>query len=163
MIISVRGGSKRQKELVKSMVYYCQKELMPKLWRIEVNIHIKDFGKDNTLGYALPDQDADLHRPRAFDIELNKKMRLRRLLETVAHEMVHVKQFARGELYESTTQNKHRWQGQWLSNHRKCVKDYWQQPWEIEAHGRELGLFIGWCSENACSEKHWVQDPLGIK
>ena len=63
------------------------------------------------------------------------------MLETVAHEMVHAKQFARGELYESTRTNKHRWQGKWL------FKEPWVigiLPGEIEAHGRECGLFIQW-------------------
>ena len=25
---------------------------------------------------------------------------------------------------------------------------YWDLPWEIEAHGREVGLFIRYCEEN---------------
>lgn len=45
-------------------------------------------------------------------------------LSTLAHEMVHVKQFARGELDENLTY----WKGR---NHGNT--DYWDQPWEREA------------------------------
>lgn len=46
-------------------------------------------------------------------------------LSTLAHEMVHVKKFAKGELDSALTQ--------WKSN-KYCENiDYWDQPWEKEA------------------------------
>ena len=45
-------------------------------------------------------------------------------LATLAHELVHVKQFVRGELNESLT----RWKNKNYAN-----TDYWDQPWEKEA------------------------------
>lgn len=46
-------------------------------------------------------------------------------LATLAHEMVHVKQFARGEL----SLDMKTWK-----NRKDCDKiDYWEQPWEKEA------------------------------
>ena len=30
-------------------------------------------------------------------------------------------------------------------------------PWEIEAHGRETGLFIRWVEENDFATKKWTQ------
>ena len=154
MQVHIKGGSKRQKELVRSMVKFCQKKLMPKMYNVAVNINLRTFGKDDSLGYAIPSDYADLHRPREFDVDINKQQKLRRLLETVAHEMVHVKQFARGELYESVRRNKHRWQGKWLNSDPK----YWDQPWEIEAHGREVGLFIQWAEANKLGEQRWTHD-----
>tara|TARA_A100001035_G_C27762386_1_gene491908 strand:- start:316 stop:783 length:468 start_codon:yes stop_codon:yes gene_type:complete len=154
MQVHIKGGSKRQKQLVRSMVNFCQKKLMPKMYNIEVNINLRNFGKDDSLGYAIPSDYADLHRPREFDVDINKQQKLRRLLETVAHEMVHVKQFARGELYESVRRNKHRWQGKWLNTDPK----YWDQPWEIEAHGREVGLFVQWAEANKLGDKRWTHD-----
>ena len=52
---------------------------------------------------------------REFDIEINNPSKTSRMLETVAHEMVHAKQFAPYELHESARTSKHRWQGKWLS------------------------------------------------
>jgi len=154
MFVTVRGGNQSQKKHVKSMVEYCVKKMMPRMKTLEINVHIKEFGKDDSWGYCIPSDDADAHRPREFEIEINKSARLRRMLETVAHEMVHAKQFARGELYESSRTNKHRWQGRWLSKE----PGYWDQPWEIEAHGRECGLFIQWAESQKLGKKKWTHD-----
>mgnify|MGYP001210788531 FL=1 len=81
-------------------------------------------------------------------------MKLRKLLLTIAHEMVHVKQYARGELYQGTRIAKHRWQGKWISNNL----DYWDQPWEIEAAGREIGLFVQWAEKNKLGNQKWTHD-----
>ena len=54
MQVHIKGGSKRQKQLVKSMVKFCQKKLMPKMYNVEININLRNFGKDDSLGYAIP-------------------------------------------------------------------------------------------------------------
>ena len=74
--------------------------------------------------------------------------------------MVHVNQCARNELYEPSAKQGSRWKGEWLSPNQKCVKDYWNQPWEIEAHGRECGLFVRWAEKNGHSKKKWAQYDL---
>ena len=38
------------------------------------------------------------------------------MLVALCHEMVHVKQYARGELYESQLTDKTRWQGKWMQS-----------------------------------------------
>jgi hypothetical protein len=155
--IEIIGGTVGQKKHARSMAEYCCKMLMPKITTLDIEIKIKSFGKDDTYGYAMPLDDHS--NPRCFELEINKNARLRRLLETVAHEMVHVKQYARGELFESIGKHgKHRWQGEWLSDSSKHVTEYWDQPWEIEAHGRECGLFVRWAQENNLAGKHWTFD-----
>jgi len=53
-------------------------------------------------------------------------------LSTLAHELVHVKQFARGELDDELTR--------WKSN-KYCENiDYWDQPWEKEARRLQVKL-----------------------
>ena len=158
MDIDITGGTKRQKQLAESMVRFCCNKLMPRMHNLSIDVRIRSFGKDDSYGYCLTDDDADTSRPREFVIDINKNVRLRRMLETVAHEMVHLKQFARGELYESTAQGRHRWHGEWLSNRRKSVMDYYDQPWEIEAHGREVGLFIRWAEKYKFGKYKWAQD-----
>jgi hypothetical protein len=55
-------------------------------------------------------------------------------LSTLAHEMVHVKQFAKGELDSALTQ--------WKSN-KYCENiDYWDQPWEKEARRLQNKLVL---------------------
>jgi|TARA_B100001094_G_scaffold333339_1_gene410890 hypothetical protein len=158
MEVIIKGGSATQRKYAESITYFVCKKLMPRMKNIVINIHIKNFGKDDTLGYCLPDDCADEQRPREFNIEINKSTRLRRMLETVAHELVHAKQFARGELYWSCVKGQNRWQGEWLSNTKKAVKDYWDNPWEIEAHGRECGLFVRWAQQEKLSSRKWAKD-----
>lgn len=153
MIINVKGGKKYQREYVESITAFVVQKLMPRMRNLEFNITLKTI--DGACGYCLSTDDADPIRPREFDIELKKDLPLRTLLETVAHELVHAKQFARGELYQSSITAKHRWHGEWLEKN----PDYWDLPWEIEAHGRELGLFIRWCEASGNAGKKWANLP----
>lgn len=50
----------------------------------------------------------------------------------LAHEMVHVKQFARGEMDAGLTR--------WKSNQYAGNIDYWDQPWEKEARRLQFKL-----------------------
>jgi len=55
-------------------------------------------------------------------------------LRTLAHEMVHVKQFAKGELNSALTQ--------WKSNKYCDNIKYWDQPWEKEARRLQHKLVL---------------------
>jgi hypothetical protein len=55
-------------------------------------------------------------------------------LSTLAHEMVHVKQFARKELNPSLTK--------WKSRSNVSDIDYWDQPWEKEARRLQHKLVL---------------------
>jgi len=153
MVITVKGGTASQKKHVPSVVNFCVQKLMPRMTNLDITVRLKDL-KGEAYGYCLAVDGDRPDRPREFDIEIEKNMPLRKVLETICHEMVHVKQYARGELYESTVQGKHRWQGQWLNKD----PNYWDQPWEIEAHGREAGLFIRWAEANDLGKQKWTHD-----
>ena len=155
-MITVTGGKEYQRKRIESVVAFCIQKMKPRLSNIDVNIKLKNI-KDNAYGFCLadPEGDADRYdRPRSFELEIHKNLPLRKLLETVCHEMVHVKQYARGELYEGSRIHKHRWQGKWIDKD----PDYWDQPWEIEAHGRETGLFIRWAESEKIGHKKWTWD-----
>jgi hypothetical protein len=71
--------------------------------------------------------------PRHFLIEIRKEDDQEEVIKTLAHEMVHVRQYVRNELNEEMTY----WRG------RRVNSDeipYSEQPWEIEAEeiGNEL-------------------------
>ena len=155
-MVVVTGGSKSQQKHVTSIAEFCMKKLMPRINDANVVIRLRDLTKSNAYGFclALEEDGKRPDRPRLFELEIHKKLPLRKVLETVAHEMVHVKQYARGELYFSNRVAKNRWQGKWISDR----VDYWDQPWEIEAHGRECGLFVRWAEENNLGTKKWTWD-----
>jgi hypothetical protein len=143
--IEVRGGKAYQKEYVKSVVEFCIKMLMPRMKSLDIEVVLKDL-KGDAYGYCLSET------TREFEIEIDRKLPLRKLLTTVAHEMVHVKQYARRELHGADGQV-------WLGKHYNTKKvSYWDQPWEIEAHGRETGLFVRWAEEHKLAHKKWTQD-----
>jgi len=154
-MITVRGGSARQRMWVTSITEFCVQKFMPRINNLDISVHLKDL-KGTAYGYclALTEDGERADRPRTFEIEVHKNMRLRKLLETVAHEMVHVKQYARSELYQGVRIAKHRWQGKWMSNNLS----YWDTPWEIEAHGREAGLFVQWAEKERIGHLKWTLD-----
>tara|TARA_B100002019_G_scaffold275883_1_gene274179 strand:+ start:4323 stop:4754 length:432 start_codon:yes stop_codon:yes gene_type:complete len=142
MFIEVIGGSKSQKNHVEKMVAFCAKKLMPKM-NLDITVNLcKPTG---AMGYCC---EAD--NKRTFELEIDKSQSLRALLETVAHEMVHVKQYARREL----DPNKEVWMGKTYNPENV---NYWDLPWEIEAHGREVGLFVRYCEENKLAKYKWTQ------
>ena len=130
--IEVIGGRPYQQKYVESITEFCIQTLMPRMNSLDLTIKLTTIA-DGSMGYCC-----QLGTNRDFEIEIDRKLTLRKLLETVAHEMVHVKQYARKEL--NPYHNK--WMGKTV-NPAKVA--YWDLPWEIEAHGRELGLFVRWC------------------
>jgi hypothetical protein len=143
MFVTVIGGSKSQKKHAKSMVEFCSKILMPRIKNLEITVNLcKPKG---AMGYCL-----ETDNNRTFEIEVDRTQPLRRLLETLAHEMVHVKQYARREL----NPNINCWMGKTV-NPKKV--SYWDLPWEIEAHGRETGLFVRYCESNGLGKHKWTQ------
>jgi len=76
-------------------------------------------------------------------------------MESIAHEMVHLKQYATGEMYDTNDPNI----VQWKKKSIDLMKwHYWDRPWEIEAHGKELGLFIRWAEHCNLSKESWTQE-----
>ena len=144
MYITVNGGKAHQRKHVQTMVEFCIETLMPRMRTLEITVNLcKPTG---ALGYCL-----ELDNKREFELEVDKTQPMRKLLETVAHEMVHVKQYARREM------NPH--SDDWLGKTYNPKKvSYWDLPWEIEAHGREVGLFIRWAEKYDLGKEDWTQE-----
>tara|TARA_B110000902_G_scaffold167563_1_gene191214 strand:+ start:3890 stop:4474 length:585 start_codon:yes stop_codon:yes gene_type:complete len=58
------------------------------------------------------------------------------MMETLAHEMVHVKQFFRKELDVSSANSVWKWKGRNAGGYK-----YENQPWELEAYRRQADLY----------------------
>ena len=101
--------------------------------------------KEQAYGYCHIIDD-DLNRPREFMIELDASMKygFDQILTWLAHEMVHLKQFVRGELFDYAT-GRVQWKKRMYGN-----VHYEDQPWEREAYRLETKLyeeFEGWYYE----------------
>jgi Zn-dependent peptidase ImmA (M78 family) len=75
-----------------------------------------------------------------YMIWINKKIYPYAQRETFAHELVHVKQYLNKEV--SKKDNKIKSKG--LKSLQTTSSDYWDNPMEIEAFGRSVGLTYRW-------------------
>ena len=85
----------------------------------------------------------DLNRPKQFEINIkvNSATTYRNFMRSIAHELVHVKQWCTGEMRDYV-QPGIAGQVLWRKEKYDISKlDYWFFPWEIEAHGLEVGLY----------------------
>lgn len=93
---------------------------------------VKDFRKSAGLNGAVC-----LIDTRVIALALDSKLNIEQILITLAHEMVHVKQRARGQL-KYYTDHKGKTVCLWMGKRYKT--EYYDSPWEIEAFSRERVL-----------------------
>lgn len=131
--------SKKLKDLMANAVeFYCSLLMTARMRKsIEVYIIIKKKLEGNYSGFCTY---VDHYKgKRIFEIELAKGFSVRETMCSLAHEVVHLKQFATGELKDTmVTGNMSEWKGETIDEDKV---DYWDLPFEIEAYGREKGLF----------------------
>lgn len=128
--ISVSGGKVKEREIVEAAVQWCIKKMMPRLRTLDIEVTIKNL--DQAMGYCLEGE-----TNRQFELEIKKGMSLYDLISTVCHEMVHVKQYAKGELrYKASGVQ------QWKAKIVSDKTEYMDLPWEKEAFKLERGLAI---------------------
>jgi hypothetical protein len=72
----------------------------------------------------------------------NVLRRMKDFIHTLAHEMVHVKQYLNHELFDYKDGKRARFRGRVhaVSTSSKMDWVYYESPWEIEAYGRSTGL-----------------------
>jgi hypothetical protein len=75
--------------------------------------------------------------PRGIIMEIDSRLSVPRLLVILAHEMVHVKQIAKGQ-YKGMKSRNGRPISLWCG--KKVKADYNERPWEIEAYLRQEEL-----------------------
>lgn len=139
MKVSVKGAQSTifRKHIKWATEFYASKLMSKRMNEsLDITIILKDELDDNSDGScSFEDHDDGI---RYFELEIDRKNSQRQILLNLAHEMVHVKQFACGELKDGLKPATTYWQGIQVDDNQV---DYWDTPWEIEAHGREKGLF----------------------
>lgn len=90
---------------------------------------------------------------RFFTVDIRGRIGDDDVFKSLAHEMVHVKQYATKELSDTIVVHRGRvvdtakWKG--VEYKFKAKEDpYFDSPWEIEAYGREVGLYRRWLEHN---------------
>ena len=145
MRIKITGKhNKMHAKVLRSALQWYARDLMPQLTtkiKLELNI-VENLIRDEQMDAAVTWLENPV-KPRKFVMEVDADLGLERTLEMLAHEMVHIKQFATGELVDNPSGKTVKWMGK-----RVSVRDddgYWTLPWEIEAYGRQPGLYARFC------------------
>ena len=156
MFITVKGSGSNKREMAADIAHWVGLHLMPRLQNklfIDIELIARLTEKESLSGDAIW-EDESCKRPREFTIRVDSTQTKQDMLCTIAHEMVHVKQYARGELKDfSRTIKMCKWKGKTIDLRSL---DYYDHPWEIEAHGREKGLFIRWFEQSRWKNCKWA-------
>ena len=123
---------KINKKYREAIEFFASNLFTPQMKRhIEIRVRKRDLGTWH--GFVSIEDYNVLNQPRSFVIELHKGDNETEQLKTLAHELVHVRQYARNELNDEMNT----WKGRYVDSD---AIDYNDQPWEIEANklGNEL-------------------------
>lgn len=116
---------KINKNLRKGLEFFAENLFTPQMSRhVEVRVRQRELGTWH--GFASIEDYNSLGQPRSFVIELHKKDDDAEKLKTLAHELVHVRQYVRNELNDEMNT----WKGVKIDSDAIPYDD---QPWEVEA------------------------------
>jgi len=140
MNVTVSGNrSKKQARTLARAAEYYASLLMSKrtIETVQLEICLKKKLDEEVEGYCHFVESGNGYKK--FYIELLKGYPIDDLLLNLAHEVVHLKQFTIGELNRTVhLSNTYKWQGKYYNEDKI---NYYDLPWEIEANGRERGLY----------------------
>lgn len=127
--------NKRFKEKLRKAALFYRESLLPRKRKLDIVIClipnlVEEFG---AFGECWEGD-----TPNNFRITLDGKVSQKSILQTLAHEFVHVKQFAKGELKYLQKGDK------WCGSVYSSKTPYSKQPWEKEAKKLETKLYSEW-------------------
>lgn len=129
--ITISGGTKKKRELVESVACFMCKKLFPRFKTLQIEFLLSNLQKESGVcGFC------NAFTTREFLVELDKKLDFYDIIETVCHEMIHVKQHARKELTNYCfKKNTVMWKNKSYSLDPELYLNF---PWEKEAYEFEF-------------------------
>ena len=108
--------------------------------RHKINVEIVHRGLKRECVYGYCDYVGESYRPRDFLIELDTHMYEELYIQTLLHELTHLRQWVVGSLRSKRGK---------MYYGKECVEDieYWYQPHEIEAREQEETLYFQYLRE----------------
>lgn len=137
--VYVAGSKKELHSDIKDATFFFVQKLMPRVKKLIIDVILIDnLTKDENL-YGDCTYEDDNHRPREFTIRLDASVDFETMLDTLSHEMIHVKQYVRGELKELIRHPlMYKWKGKLFNCNDKS------EPWEKEPYARSYELYEEW-------------------
>ena len=142
VVVDMRKSDRR--DMVESCITIFMREL--KLEKSKTTLFVfskKDLEKETgAAGMVYP------HAANLITMDLDSRLNIDKLIQTIAHEMVHVKQIAKGQLaYEG---KKIFWKGKRFYPNKMS---YYDHPWEIDA----------WRNEKVLASRIWYAlEKIGL-
>ena len=127
--IEVNGGNKTQREICEKVVHHMISKLLPRFRTLDITVNLLNI-KSEAIGFCMEED------KNQFEIEIDKKIGIKDMVQALCHEMVHVKQFARKEMVNGVKTGVARWKSKTIS----LDTNYWDLPWEKEAYRMEKEL-----------------------
>ena len=144
--IHITGGNARKRKLVKQaarwMLGYTLGTRLAN--NIILNITLEEGLRDTRFYGSVVWEDAN-HRPREYDMELCNYLKDRMLYRVLAHEIVHIRQYATGDLKDLVTQADYcKWKNKMILTEGRGKVNYFDLPWEIEARRDQEVILSDW-------------------
>ena len=141
--IKVTGGDKDKRKIIKQATRWMLGYTLGNRLANNITIKIrftKKLKNSNVFGSVIWEDDN--HRPREYDMELCDYIIDRTLYKVLAHEIVHIKQYATGDLKDLTSKaNYCKWKDELVQSEGRGSGSYFDLPWEVEAR-REQGIIV---------------------
>ena len=108
--------------------------------RHKIYVEIVHLGLKRECVYGYCDYVGESYRPRHFLIELDTYMHEELYIQTLLHELTHLRQWVVGSLRQKRGK---------MYYGKECVEDieYWHQPHEVEAREQEETLYLEYLME----------------
>lgn len=136
--IEIRGAGRTPKAaLLKLAIRYFIRELIPEDTNLKIKLSLVPMDPDT---FALCVRRTDI--PSNFHLKLRHDASIGMMLRSVAHEMIHVKQYITGQMVDE--EHSVIWDGVHypvIDQEKAKYEEQKDLPWEIEAYGRERSLY----------------------
>lgn len=137
---------------LKTLMQYCLAHYNLSGSNVYIDFRVEeDFGYDAEAGVA---DHADEEWPEDFDISVDPELLKdeEKLLQTIAHEMVHIVQYM--DIRLIVKDKTFIWNGKVYPTSDKITHaEYYAFPWEVEAYGMEKALYHGFLESEQKIEK----------
>lgn len=129
--VEIFGATKKKRELAEKIVTFAKSKLFPRHTRclLEVELVNNLTMKEGVAGEAWDNGD------REFYVRVDSALEREDFITTLLHEMVHVKQYVKGELKDMSG-----FRILWKKEEFHSQMEYHDRPWEIEAYTLEKEL-----------------------
>jgi hypothetical protein len=139
--VEITGGVKKDRELAEEIVWFCLEKMLPRHRTLNITVLLTKTYEEGAKGFCY--QEAD---DRDFVIEIDHRLTkiegVEEFIDTVCHEMIHVKQHATRKLIDRFRGGyKKLWKCRDGKYRNYLETAYNKQPWEIEAH-RDSGKYM---------------------